>query len=96
MAEVGWAEGVCPVCGRVWRRERPADFAICDCYKYCPVCGKEMQSYTPDLNPRTYRSEDVDDPTGDAIKHEATIRTRFYCPDCDYYSDGVPVEVKLR
>ena len=96
MAEVGWAEGVCPVCGRVWRRERPADSVLCDCYKYCPVSGKEMQPYTPDLNPRTYRNENIDDPAGEASNHEATIETRLYCPDCSYYSDGTPVEVKLR
>jgi len=96
MAEVGWAEGVCPVCGRVWRRERPADSVLCDCYKYCPVCGKEMQPYTPDLNPRTYRNENTADPTGQASQHEGTLQTKLYCPNCGYYSDGVPVEVKLK
>lgn len=95
-SKVGFAEGTCPECGRVWRREHPADLAICDCYRICPICGKEMQFYSPDMDPRTYRSEDVDDPTGLAEKHEATIRTRYHCPDCDHYGDGEPVEVELR
>jgi len=94
--KVGLAEGTCPECGRVWRRERPADFVLCDCFSKCPMCGKEMQPYTPDFDPRTYRNEDVDDPTGDAIKHEATVNTLYYCPDCEYYSDQRPVEVKLK
>jgi hypothetical protein len=93
--KIGWAEGVCPRCGRVWRRRRPADFAICDCYRYCQICGEEMQPYTPDLDPRVYRNEDVLDPTELASKHEATIRTRYYCPNCEEYSDSIPVEVKL-
>jgi hypothetical protein len=96
MAKIGWAVGVCPKCGRVYRREYPADLAICDCYRYCEICGSLMTPYTPDMNPRTYRSEDVDDPTGSADKHEATVRTRYYCAKCDVYSDGVPVEVELR
>ena len=55
-----------------------------------------MEPYTLDLNPRTYRSENTDDPTSEASKHEATLQTRLYCPNCGYYSDGVPVEVKLK
>jgi hypothetical protein len=30
----------------------------CDCFKHCPLCGAEMKAYMPDLNPRTYGSED--------------------------------------
>ena len=94
--KVGWAEGKCPKCGRVWRRERPADLVVCDCYRCCPCCGGEMTAYTPDLSPRIYRSEDVDEPTGAAAKPEASVRTRLYCARCGCFSDGVPVEVRLR
>jgi hypothetical protein len=94
-AKVGWAEGKCPRCGRVWRRERPVDTVLCDCYRLCPLCGEEMTAYTPDLSSRVYRSEDVDDPAGAAVKPEATVRTRLRCVRCGYFSDGVPVEVRL-
>jgi hypothetical protein len=55
-----------------------------------------MMPYTPDLNPTTYRSEEADDPSGLALDHEATVRTRFHCERCMVYSDGLPVEVELR
>jgi len=94
--EIGWVAGVCPRCGRTWWKMRPGPLiVICDCYRYCEICGEEMQPYTPDLDPRVYRHEDVLDPTGLASKHGATIRTRYYCPNCDQYSDSIPVEVKL-
>ena len=96
LTETGWAVGICPVCGRVWRRQRPANLVVCDCFRRCANCGGEMTPYTPDMNPQTYRSEDTDDPTGMATKHEATLRTRFHCPSCDTYSDGTPAEVELR
>ena len=54
-----------------------------------------MGPYSADLNPLFYRSEDRDDPTGAAERHEATAETRYYCPDCGHYSDGVPIEVEL-
>jgi hypothetical protein len=94
--KVGWAEGVCPRCGRIWRMPYPADTVICDCYRICEACGEEMTPYIPDLNPATYRSEEADDPSGSALDHEATVRTRFRCERCMVYSDGVPVEVELR
>jgi len=96
VSKVGWAKGVCLKCGRLWQREQPADSALCDCHRHCPNCGKEMQPYTPDLDPHIYRNEDLDDPTGAASRHEATARTRLYCPDCGCFSDGMPVEVKLK
>jgi len=52
--KIGFALGVCPVCGKTLRRPRPADVAICDCYVYCPLDGKKMEPYTPDLTPSTY------------------------------------------
>ena len=33
--KIGFAEGTCPKCGKTLRRRRPADYAVCDCYRYC-------------------------------------------------------------
>jgi len=44
--EVGYAEGTCSKCGKILRRRRPADYAVCDCYMYCPRCGNKMNPYT--------------------------------------------------
>jgi len=96
MPETGWARGVCPECGRAWSRRYPEDLVICDCHRRCPVCGGDMTPYVPDLNPATYRSEEVDDPSGSALNHEATARTRYRCERCMVYGDRVPVEVELE
>jgi len=55
--KTGYACGVCPVCGKKICRPRPADVALCDCWEYCPIDGKRMQPYTPDLPLTTYDSE---------------------------------------
>ena len=57
VAKIGFAEGKCGVCGKTLRRRRPADYAVCECYMYCPLCGEKMMSYTPDLSPITYNPE---------------------------------------
>jgi len=46
VAKIGYAQGTCPKCGKTLRRRRPADYAVCDCYQYCPLCGKKMNPYT--------------------------------------------------
>jgi len=74
---------------------RPSDLVFCDCYSKCSICGAEMTPVTPDMNPMTYRSEDVTDPTGMVDRSEVTMYTRYYCAACDSYEDGVPVEVRL-
>lgn len=53
--KVGLACGVCPRCNKKIRRKRPADLAVCDCWKYCPTdhgkgaYGTLMQQCLPDL-----------------------------------------------
>lgn len=47
-------EGKCPVCGKTHYSDRKGDVIICDCWKYCPICGALMAPYTPDLAPKTY------------------------------------------
>ncbi|MEM1564174.1 MAG: hypothetical protein QW161_05850 [Candidatus Bathyarchaeia archaeon] len=46
--------GKCSRCGKINQSDRKGDIAICDCWRYCPHCGAEMQPYTPDLTPNVY------------------------------------------
>jgi len=85
--KVGYACGVCPVCGRKIYRPRPADLAICDCFKVCPLCGREMTPYIPDLTPSTYGFGEP----------KNAMHTLYYCTfhSPPYYSKQKPVEVQL-
>ncbi|MFQ6073655.1 MAG: hypothetical protein ACE5KC_00405 [Candidatus Bathyarchaeia archaeon] len=58
--KAGWVCGVCPKCNKTLCRKRPADLAVCDCWMYCPLCGRKMEPYTPDLTPQFYTKEDID------------------------------------
>jgi len=82
--KVGYAKGICPNCGKTLIRKRPVDMAVCDCYLYCPLCGKEMVPYTPDLTPTTYEPE-------------KGLNVHYVCNNHaqSYYSKQKPVEVKL-
>jgi hypothetical protein len=91
VAEVGWACGVCPKCGKKIYRKRPADYAICDCWQYCPK-GHKMEPYTPDLTLQTYRPIDSTKAYGD-LQHPMKIV--MWCPICNYYSAQLPIEVSL-
>lgn len=96
--KIGFAVGICSVCGRTLRRRRPADLVVCDCYKFCPMDhGKglymtPMDPYTPDLTPSTYGSIEGEDVTGDT---EAPIKILYCCPKCGHYSAQLPVGVAL-
>jgi len=86
--KVGYACGVCPVCGKKICRPRPAENAICDCWEYCPLDGKRMEPYTPDTSLTTYDSEkglDVVAWHNSPSDHKEP-----------YYSKQRPVEVKLE
>ena len=84
IAKIGFAEGKCGVCGKTLRRRCPADFAVCDCYECCPLCGEKMTPYTPDLSPITY------DP-------EKGLEVLYVCNNHSppHYSKQKPVEVHL-
>jgi len=84
MGRIGWVEGKCPRCGQILRRKYPADLAVCDCYLYCPLCGKEMAPYTPDLTSTNYEPE-------------RGLEVFYVCSNHmpPYYSKQKPVEVKL-
>jgi len=57
---VGMVCGKCSQCGKTLCRPRPTDLAVCDCDEYCPICGRRMDAYTPDLSPSSYESGDMD------------------------------------
>ncbi len=47
-------DGKCPNCGKKHYSDRKGDIVVCDCWRYCPICGAEMKPYTPDLTPNVY------------------------------------------
>jgi hypothetical protein len=47
-------EGKCPKCGKVHHSNCKGDAVVCDCWRYCPLCGAEMTPYAPDLAPNVY------------------------------------------
>ena len=93
IAEIGFAEGVCPICGRVWRARRPTSTVICDCYLICPFCSQPMEPYAPNLDPSTYGPIEGVGALGDL---ESPISILYRCSRCGYYSARKPVEVKLK
>ena len=90
--KVGYVNGICPACGKVYSRPRPEDSIICDCYKFCPLCTPAytvpMTPFTPDLTPSTYGLEE---------DFEKTINVLYVCNNHSppYYSTQKPVEVLL-
>jgi len=99
MVKVGYAEGKCPRCGKILRRKYPADLAVCDCFKLCPLCGAEMTSFNPDLTPSTYGAGKGFALKGQAAKEpEWNTETIMVCHNHKppYYSSQKPVEVKLK
>jgi len=87
MVKIGYVCGVCPRCGRKICRPRPADYAICDCWMYCPLDGKKMMPYTPDLTMTTYDS----DKGLDVIMFHNSPNDHSQ----PYYSKQKPIEVHL-
>jgi len=89
MVKVGYACGTCPVCGRKICRPRPADYAVCDCWEYCPLENftKKMEPYTPDLTPSQY------DP--DKGINVVMIHISVQDHSQPFYSTQKPIEVRL-
>lgn len=81
VTKIGYAIGKCGTCGKTLRRHRPAEYAVCNCYLYCPLCGEKMNSYAPDLSLKAYKSGELD--------------VLFQCPNCSHKSKLRPVEVML-
>lgn len=98
---MGMVQGVCGGCGKMVRRDSPVPVvATCVCYKVCPLCGLVMEPYVPELDPRTYRSEDDPswDPSGQAEKSESSTDTLYVCRahSPPYFSCRLPMEVVLE
>jgi len=103
MVKVGNACGTCPICGRLIVRKRPADNALCDCYRFCPICDPAytvpMTPFTPDLTPSTYGNEKAHNVKGGSAEPpEWTSETLYVCLNHSppHYSKQKPVEVPLR
>jgi hypothetical protein len=77
-------EGKCPHCGKVHYSDRGDDVIVCDCWRYCPLCGAEMTHYMPDLAPRSYS---VDGKQDFAILRVCLLHSP------PFYSSLKPVEV---
>ena len=79
-------EGKCSNCGKVHYSDRKGDIVLCDCWKYCPVCGAEMQPYTPDLAPNTY-----------GMNGKRDLQILMVCNEHSppFYSTQKPVEVEM-
>lgn len=97
-AVVGWVEGTCSRCRKTLRRKHPEGVAVCDCYRYCPLCGAEMEPFSPDLNPSTYAAEESLALEGQVVDSSGwTVETLGVCYNHlpPYYTSQKPVEVKL-
>ena len=76
--------GKCGKCGKTYYSNRKGDIIVCDCWKYCPLCGAEMQPYTPDLTPSFYGLD------GKRDLHVLMVCMNHSPP---FYSSQKPVEV---
>ncbi|MEM1540736.1 MAG: hypothetical protein QXJ07_05075 [Candidatus Bathyarchaeia archaeon] len=81
--------GKCSKCGKVHYSDRKGDIAICDCWRYCPLCGAEMTPHTPELTPDTYGLDGKRD-----FKILMVCNNTAEHPDnSPFYSTQKPVEV---
>jgi len=80
-------EGKCSRCGKAHYSNRKGEIVVCDCWRYCPMCGAEMQSYTPDLAPNTYGMD------GKRDLQILMVCTNHSPP---FYSSQKPVEVMVE
>jgi len=81
-AKIGYVNGKCSRCGRIYHAKRPAFPVYCDCYLTCPECGATMEPCAPDLTSLAFYSEG--------------IKIFYKCPACGYLSSLLPVEVVLK
>lgn len=96
--KIGYTKGVCPSCGKTLIHKRPTDMAVCDCYKYCPLCGNKMASFNPDLTPKMYGAEEGFALKGQTVESSGwSIETVYVCYNHSppHYSTQKPVEVRL-
>lgn len=82
--EMAKFEGKCPRCGKIHRTNRKGETVTCDCWRICPICGAEMEQFTPAVSPVAY-----------GVDGKRELRTMMVCnlhyPP--FYSTQKPVEV---
>jgi len=79
-------EGRCSRCGKIHYSSREGEIVVCDCWRYCPMCETEMETYTPDLTLGTY---------GVDGKRDLQILMVCALHSPPFYSSQKPVEVKF-
>jgi hypothetical protein len=47
-------DGKCQRCGKVYHASRKGEIVVCDCWRICPLCGAEMEPFTPEVLPLAY------------------------------------------
>lgn len=77
-------EGKCSKCGKVHYSDYK-DIVVCDCWKYCPLCGAEMAPYTPDLAANTYGMDGKRD-----------LQILMVCNNSAAHADGSPFYSKVK
>jgi len=79
-------KGKCPRCGKIHYSDSKDAVVLCDCWRYCPICGAEMQHYKPDLAANTYGSDG---------KHDLNIIMVCNNHSPPFYSSQKPVQVRF-
>jgi len=79
-------EGKCSKCGKIYYSHRKGDIIVCDCWRYCPLCGAEMTPYTPESNMALY---------GFDGKRDLKILMVCLRHTPPFYSSQKPVEVEF-
>ena len=82
--------GKCSNCGREYH-SKYSDVVVCDCYEICPLCGLEMDAYTPDLCPGSYGL----DGKRDLQILKVCYNLAGHSSHSPFYSYLKPVEVEL-
>ena len=83
-------EGKCSNCGCI-HYSKNETLVVCDCWTKCPLCGREMTDYVPDLAPGTYGL----DGKRDLLVLKVCNNLAGHSDHSPYFSILKPVEVEL-
>jgi hypothetical protein len=83
--------GKCSNCGREYHSKH-IDDVVCDCWKICPLCDREMESYIPDLETKSYGL----DGKRDLQILKVCYNLAGHSGHSPYFSILKPVEVELQ
>lgn len=82
--------GKCSKCGRVFHSHH-GDVVVCGCWTKCPLCGLEMQDFSPDLASGSYGL----DGKRDLLVLKVCNNLAGHPDHSPYFSILKPVEVEL-